>query len=43
MATDFAPVPPQALPPRGISHMVLNVRNLEVSHCSWTEIIGSTA
>ena len=40
MATDFAPVPPQALPPRGINHMVLNVRNLEVSHKFWTEIIG---
>src|SRR4030095_613589 len=28
------------LPPRGINHMVLNVRNLEVSHKFWTEIIG---
>ena len=27
-------------PPRGINHMVLNVRNLEVSHRFWTEIIG---
>ena len=40
MANDAAPVPPQALPPRGINHMVLNVRNLEVSHRFWTEIIG---
>ena len=28
------------LPPRGINHMVLNVRNLEVSHKFWTELIG---
>ena len=28
------------LPPHGINHMVLNVRNLEVSHKFWTEIIG---
>jgi len=40
MANDSAPVPPQALPPRGINHMVLNVRNIEVSHKFWTEIIG---
>ena len=40
MANDAAPVPPQALPPCGINHMVLNVRNLEVSHRFWTEIIG---
>jgi len=40
MANDSAPVPPQALPPRGINHMVLNVRNLEVSHKFWTEVIG---
>jgi catechol 2,3-dioxygenase len=30
----------QAETPRGINHMVLNVRNLEVSHKFWTEIIG---
>ena len=29
-----------AQPPRGINHMVLNVRNIEVSHKFWTEIIG---
>jgi catechol-2,3-dioxygenase len=41
MANDAAPVTPrEALPPRGINHMVLNVRNLEVSHRFWTEIIG---
>ena len=32
--------PAHAQPPRGINHMVLNVRNLEVSHKFWTEIIG---
>ena len=26
--------------PRGINHMVLNVRNLEVSHRFWTEVLG---
>ena len=40
MANDAASVPPKALPPRGINHMVLNVQNLEVSHQFWTEIIG---
>ena len=40
MANDPASVPPQALPPRGINHMVLNVRDLEVSHRFWTEVIG---
>ncbi len=35
------PTPPaHAEPPRSINHMVLNVRNLEVSHRFWTEIIG---
>src|SRR2546425_8888804 len=29
-----------AQPPRGINHMVLNVRNLEVSHRFWTDIMG---
>src|SRR2546426_11724563 len=37
MANDVANA---AQPPRGINHMVLNVRNLEVSHKFWTEIIG---
>src|SRR5438552_18806506 len=41
MANDAASVTPrEALPPRGINHIVLNVRNLEVSHRFWTEIIG---
>ena len=31
---------PQAQTPRGINHVVLNVRNMEVSHTFWTEIIG---
>ncbi len=36
-----APAPPaQAQPPRGINHVVLNVRDLEVSHRFWTEIMG---
>jgi catechol 2,3-dioxygenase len=26
--------------PRGIDHLVLNVRNLEESHRFWTEIVG---
>jgi catechol 2,3-dioxygenase len=30
----------QAHPPRGINHLVLNVRDLEVSHRFWTEIVG---
>jgi catechol 2,3-dioxygenase-like lactoylglutathione lyase family enzyme len=29
-----------AQPPRGINHLVLNVRNLEVSHRFWTELMG---
>jgi catechol 2,3-dioxygenase len=41
MADDRTPATPrEALPPRGINHMVLNVRNIEVSHRFWTEIIG---
>ena len=30
----------QAQTPRGINHVVLNVRNLEVSHRFWTEVMG---
>jgi catechol-2,3-dioxygenase len=30
----------QAQPPRGINHLVLNVRNLETAHRFWTEIMG---
>ncbi len=32
--------PPHAEPPRGINHVVLNVRDLEVSHRFWTEAMG---
>lgn len=32
--------PTQAQTPRGVNHVVLNVRDLEVSHRFWTEIIG---
>jgi len=34
------PMSDQAITPRGINHLVLNVRDLEVSHRFWTEIIG---
>jgi catechol 2,3-dioxygenase len=30
----------QAQTPRGINHVVLNVRDLEVSHRFWTEVMG---
>jgi catechol 2,3-dioxygenase len=43
MATEnaHAPAPPaHAVPPRGINHLVLNVRNIDVSHRFWTEIMG---
>jgi catechol 2,3-dioxygenase len=33
-------VPEQAQPPVGINHLVLNVRDLEVSHHFWTEMMG---
>jgi len=32
--------PAQAQTPRGINHVVLNVRDLEVSHRFWTEVMG---
>lgn len=38
---DRAPAAPaQAVTPRGINHLVLNVRNMEESHRFWTEILG---
>lgn len=41
MPTDERPaVPARALAPRGVNHLVLNVRDLEVSHRFWTEIMG---
>ena len=30
----------QAQTPRGVNHLVLNVRNLDVSHQFWTDVIG---
>jgi len=32
--------PAQAVTPRGVNHLVLNVRNMEESHRFWTEILG---
>jgi catechol 2,3-dioxygenase-like lactoylglutathione lyase family enzyme len=32
--------PAQAVTPRGINHLVLNVRDMEESHRFWTEIMG---
>jgi catechol 2,3-dioxygenase len=41
MATEDTHAPPaHAQPPRGINHLVLNVRDLEASHRFWTEIMG---
>ena len=40
MTDNGAQVPTQAQSPRGINHLVLNVRNLEASHTFWTEVIG---
>ena len=34
------PAPDKAQAPRGVNHLVLNVRNLETSHQFWTEIMG---
>jgi catechol 2,3-dioxygenase len=34
------PTPSEAQAPRGINHLVLNVRNMEESHRFWTEIMG---
>jgi catechol 2,3-dioxygenase len=31
---------PGAVTPVGLNHLVLNVRDIEESHCFWTEIIG---
>jgi catechol 2,3-dioxygenase len=32
--------PPQAVAPRGLNHVVLNVRDLDVSHRFWTDLMG---
>ncbi len=38
---EHASAPPaQAQTPRGINHLVLNVRNMDVSHKFWTDILG---
>jgi catechol-2,3-dioxygenase len=42
MENNSTQVPTQAQAPRGINHLVLNVRNMEVSHKFWTEILGFT-
>jgi catechol-2,3-dioxygenase len=34
--------PVKAVAPRGINHLVLNVRDIEESHKFWTEIVGLT-
>ena len=41
--TEAPAPPPHAPPPRGVNHIVLNVRDLEVSHQFWTEIMGFRA
>ena len=40
MADNGSQVPTRAQAPRGINHLVLNVRNMEVSHKFWTEVLG---
>jgi catechol-2,3-dioxygenase len=32
--------PDEAVTPRGINHLVINVRDIEESHKFWTEILG---
>ena len=38
--TKVPTAPRQAITPRGVNHIVLNVRDMEVSHKFWTEVIG---
>jgi len=38
--TKVPKAPKQAIAPRGVNHIVLNVRDMEVSHKFWTEVIG---
>jgi catechol 2,3-dioxygenase len=41
MKTEGLETPPaEAVAPRGINHVVLNVRDMEVSHRFWTEVMG---
>jgi catechol 2,3-dioxygenase len=37
---DAPAAPAEAVSPRGINHLVLNVRDIEESHKFWTEIVG---
>ena len=39
MTTEIV-TPKQAVAPRAINHVVLNVRDIEESHRFWTEIVG---
>ncbi len=39
-ASDAPAAPAEAVSPRGINHLVLNVRDIEESHRFWTEIVG---
>ena len=38
--SDAPATPAEAVSPRGINHLVLNVRDIEESHRFWTEIVG---
>src|SRR5271170_7644763 len=38
--SDAPAAPAEAVSPRGINHLVLNVRDIEESHKFWTEIVG---
>ena len=38
--SDAPTAPAEAVSPRGINHLVLNVRDIEESHRFWTEIVG---
>ena len=44
MADGSTPLPPEApaeaVTPGGLNHLVINVRDIEVSHKFWTEILG---
>ena len=40
MAESTSAAPERAVPPVGVPHLVLNVRDIEESHKFWTEIVG---
>jgi catechol 2,3-dioxygenase len=42
MGDENSGIPNKAVTPRGINHLVLNVRDIEESHRFWTEIVGLT-